>query len=464
MSRVTRQMFEECVISIPWSIKATKNTSKKPNAKSTKNSEIMTQVLKFVYDGFIKVCKIGQAGQAEKLGLDYATITLINSYFLKETNAVGNLFNDLIYMLEYPKGIYYTRQVKGTKTREQNELVSSSSFVEEICKELPPDWVVCTFSLDIERDILYVSRMQSNLRNSLFKLPLKRFATREGEVNGPGFSYKVAQTTFSDIMDGNKETTSNAKFCTTPKQRRDWFSARSDLDSRLEQFLQELEQNWLGAFKVTIIHKGVLSPIVFSDNHILKVEQFKERILNLLHRNVFTSKKSKSAKMIDIDISVFETFLRIDGVPSYEDAEDMLYFLLDFCQGHGLTVQLDEIDIEQMREEALDAFALFRRDTNDLKKVQGHLVIIPDRHSIMFPWESIPILRKCSTSRMPSLESLKRALGYKRSISAKNSFVVLNPGGDLTKTQSKFENLFPKYLCTNPDHGIRFVEKFHQRR
>lgn len=53
------------------------------------------------------------------------------------------------------------------------------------------------------------------------------------------------------------------------------------------------------------------------------------------------------------------------------------------------------------------------------------------------PWESIPALRGRPVSRVPSLDFLvDRTAG---DIDDKNVFYVLNPDGDLVRTQEQFE-------------------------
>ena len=430
MSTVSRQLFEESVISIPWSI-----CQAKRSPKSIQNTRLMDQIAKFINEGFRRICNDGLAGQAEVLGLDFLTISMIKSYVLKEPAIRERIFYDLFYALEYPRGIYFNRQ------RDLSQVsVSPQDYVDELCKSLPCDWVVCALSIDVERDILYISRIGSKYQPSLYKLPMKRFATREGEVNGPGLSYSKMRAEFDRIMRRNKETTSNAKFCTTPKQRREWFATRCELDGQLESFLGEIENCWLGAFKGLFIKKEG------GDAYITAVERFKSKLQNLLHQNMFSSKKAKLKDMVEIDTSILEMFLMGADSPSYEAAEDMIYFLLDLCQAQGLRVQIDEIDIEQLRDDVMDILALFRRDTEFLPSERGHLLLIPDRNCADLPWECLPCLRKTSVSRMPSVQSLKQVLKLKNSISSQKSFVVLNPTSDLMKTQTKFEKILQPYI------------------
>src|SRR5271154_7207632 len=84
---------------------------------------------------------------------------------------------------------------------------------------------------------------------------------------------------------------------------------------------------------------------------------------------------------------------------------------------------------------------------------QDHIILILDKALHMFPWESLPCLRGRSVSRLPSLGSL-----MERVVTSPNKepswpkarvnkgFFILNPEGDLTHTQSQFENTLSRFV------------------
>jgi len=83
---------------------------------------------------------------------------------------------------------------------------------------------------------------------------------------------------------------------------------------------------------------------------------------------------------------------------------------------------------------------------------QEHVILILDKALHMFPWESLPCLRGKSVSRLPSLGSLMERVVDSPSegpswpsVAANRGFFILNPDGDLTHTQSQFENTFARY-------------------
>jgi separase len=85
------------------------------------------------------------------------------------------------------------------------------------------------------------------------------------------------------------------------------------------------------------------------------------------------------------------------------------------------------------------------------QRPQEHVILILDKSLHMFPWESLPCLRGQSVSRLPSFGSLMERVVVSPiegmswpGVSANRGFFVLNPEGDLTHTQSQFENTLSK--------------------
>lgn len=87
------------------------------------------------------------------------------------------------------------------------------------------------------------------------------------------------------------------------------------------------------------------------------------------------------------------------------------------------------------------------------QRKQEHVILILDKALHMFPWESLPCLRGRSVSRLPSLGSLIERIVDSPidgvswpSVTSSKGFFVLNPEGDLTYTQSQFENDLSTYI------------------
>uniref|UniRef100_A0A3Q4HSX9 separase n=1 Tax=Neolamprologus brichardi TaxID=32507 RepID=A0A3Q4HSX9_NEOBR len=83
---------------------------------------------------------------------------------------------------------------------------------------------------------------------------------------------------------------------------------------------------------------------------------------------------------------------------------------------------------------------------------RNHVVLILDKYLQKLPWESIPVLKSSSVSRMPSLHSLlglsiQKESILRRGVDAKKVFYVLDPDDNLGNSQERFKDWF----CSKPD-------------
>lgn len=121
------------------------------------------------------------------------------------------------------------------------------SFESNFLLSIPHSIVVCSLNFDLDRGDLYVTRLEKGLQ-VVFKLPLTRQSTRNGEVDG--LTFITANNLFEVIMKGNKQSTHTAKDCVSSQSRKDWFAERKSLDNGLKELLDKIEKCWLSGFKV----------------------------------------------------------------------------------------------------------------------------------------------------------------------------------------------------------------------
>jgi separase len=95
---------------------------------------------------------------------------------------------------------------------------------------------------------------------------------------------------------------------------------------------------------------------------------------------------------------------------------------------------------------ALQQFEHGRRTESIAPVNNEHIFLILDRKVQEIPWESIPILRGRAVSRVPSLaflsDRLPPTIGQNASrleLDSQKVYYILNPSGDLAKTQKTFE-------------------------
>ena len=93
-----------------------------------------------------------------------------------------------------------------------------------------------------------------------------------------------------------------------------------------------------------------------------------------------------------------------------------------------------------MRDELKELVELFFKETSSLLNdcSNRHTILILDKMIQHLPWESLPIFRGRSISRIPNIQILKQCLNYReRYLDPFKSFYILNPSGDLLKTEDK---------------------------
>jgi len=147
-----------------------------------------------------------------------------------------------------------------------------------------------------------------------------------------------------------------------------------------------------------------------------------------------------------------------------EELEDVVYFVLDLYQFHGVPVAIAEIDIDQvvidlravLEEYAAKVSKQDKAAKASMTSEDEHLFLILDKNVQGLPWESIPILRGRSVSRIPGVQFLHDRLAFAKCrreavgqrfnpkdgapIDPRKGYYILNPSGDLGRTEERFKD------------------------
>ena len=183
---------------------------------------------------------------------------------------------------------------------------------------------------------------------------------------------------------------------------------------------------------------------------------------------VFQDKKPKSR--IGLDDGLLECFSHLPPTCRDEELEDLIYFILDLYQFHGIPVAISEVDMDQIVVELRNALEehSMRLKARSVKATEdGHIFLVLDKNVQGIPWESLPILREKSTSRIPSVDFLLDRLEFARSqkprdqatsldraiVDPRKTYFVLNPSGDLKGTEDRFVNWL-KEMKAAGWHGV----------
>lgn len=179
------------------------------------------------------------------------------------------------------------------------------------------------------------------------------------------------------------------------------------------------------------------------------------------HRKTASQTQTHSATEFSLDDTMINCFSTLSPKCRDEELEDLVYFVLDLYQFHGVPIAIAEVDIDQLVVDLrtiLEEYSAKRSKHNRTlpHPEDEHLFLVLDKNVQGLPWESIPILRGRSVSRIPGIQFLHDRLAFaklKREaagqhhepqdgayIDVKSGYYVLNPSGDLGRTEDRFRD------------------------
>lgn len=304
--------------------------------------------------------------------------------------------------------------------------VKSSTFKQvpphELYKVIPENWAVVSLDICSVTGDLMVTRHLSLGVPLALNIPVDRLKD--------GTRFEDLLKALAHIIDeSNKstksETTSQVK---TKEDRMNWWRIRFDLDLRLQELLQNVEDNLLGGLR------GILGPSVLGDANF---KLFSDS-LNSIWSQVFPQ-LDESWKLSRRICEIYYNINPFDKERGF--CKRLLIDLTEFCVEH-LGIEHKQQAIERAVE-MLRSLYIEPKDKPD-----RHLVLIVSDKCSQIPWESINYLRGTSVTRMPNMRCLYDLLTlYSPEMKVRrekkhNISYVINPGRDLTRTQNKFEPVF----------------------
>ncbi|KAF7984668.1 hypothetical protein HWV62_12932 [Athelia sp. TMB] len=311
---------------------------------------------------------------------------------------------------------------------------------------LPKNWTVISVTITEDQSTMFITRQHASQQPLVFCLPLKgRRESQEDEH----LTFEDALAELKAIIAASDQGTRDAVNVRKgdPQARAAWWGDRSALDKRMQELLANIEFCWLGAFK-TILSPPVDIPVdVITDLRTRLDKVFKRSLQSQNHRQ-------KASKKIRLDDNLLACFSTLSPKCRDEELEDLVYFILDLYQFHGVPVAIAEVDVDQVVVDlrtALEEHTVKARD-RVVAEADAHTFLVLDKNVQGIPWESIPILRGQSVSRIPSLEFLLDRVDFARlqkgaaagevvdraHVDPRKAYYVLNPSGDLTGTEGRF--------------------------
>ena len=194
------------------------------------------------------------------------------------------------------------------------------------------------------------------------------------------------------------------------------------------------------------------------------------RLLEMLPRNWIVVSVSDSFKS-KVRIALFGQNLDTDvlEVPSFDE------LIANFVDALNTGAQIDETLSKKnywkqrfsAEDKLKDIVSLLNQSLNPLHEKMSTfgnikaVILIVDNKSSCIPWEHLDCLRNYPVGRYPSLEFFCRHLAMHQSkienpvVQLNRGFYLLNPGGDLLKTEKNFENFFETIQKPSFDGFIR---------
>jgi separase len=100
----------------------------------------------------------------------------------------------------------------------------------------------------MDEDSLFMIQHNETCNPLVVKLPLDRFNRREGEDDL--FTLKVALDELQAIVSKSNAATQRARHVTGRQDKISWWQERKELDIRMRNLVERIENDWLGACKV----------------------------------------------------------------------------------------------------------------------------------------------------------------------------------------------------------------------
>ncbi|CCM06375.1 uncharacterized protein FIBRA_08633 [Fibroporia radiculosa] len=332
----------------------------------------------------------------------------------------------------------------------------AGSDVSSSCNDLPLHWTIVNINVTEDKSYIFVSRQRAGQQSMVFCLPLKE---RRDTEDNEHLSFHDAMTELEEILHLNDEGTRQAASVqkNSKSARATWWAGRSALDARLRDLLQNIEFCWFGAFKAILSAPHEYASTVFL--------ALRTRIESIFAASLMM-RDQKRVLQVTLDDALMECFSALPPDCRDEEIEDLVYFVLDLYQFHGIPVAIAEVDVDQL---VIDIRDVLKEHATKIKdKVttvdNSHTFLILDKNVQGIPWESIPVLRGQSISRVPNMDFLLDRIELARRQPRSNdaqihsnqvntasqslvdrivldpgkTYYLLNPSGDLKSTEDRF--------------------------
>lgn len=266
-----------------------------------------------------------------------------------------------------------------------NSFTLETFYNEYVPKNLPNDWCVVSFVL-LENMDLYLIRLEKE-ENSLIKIKYNQ-----------------------KFIDSFKEIITDNDLSMKESEKARFWSFRNAINTRLIQFLSDLEENVFSFAKIYL----------------------------------FGSYLTKHQNEIQNEIDIFVARVKLKGLTRIQrQSISLLFNYGDFSNKKLIQETLEYAKFnEDQIEYCLD---YFKQNADRLGEQfstfkRKHVVFLIDKNLHQVPWECLPCLKQQKITRMPSIRFLLchiKTASFK--IDKQKGYYIVDPGGDLAHTKAKFQ-------------------------
>lgn len=207
----------------------------------------------------------------------------------------------------------------------------------------------------------------------------------------------------------------------TNKDAKEWWTLRRSLDTQMKELTESMENIWLGCWK------GLF----------LGLPSSKERMTQLCKAVYQVKSHAESLGCFHVDKELLQAIL---------DSSDLL-------SSQQLSTAISQLWNLPSTDSVLQELTKYIHNLSISLPATGRnpVLLILDKHVQALPWESMPMLKDVPVTRIPSVSLLNAQLesfnlmgnsSFHNGIQSGNTFYIVNPGGDLLKTQEAFEEVF----------------------
>ncbi|KAJ2661342.1 separin protein [Coemansia sp. RSA 1200] len=305
-------------------------------------------------------------------------------------------------------------------------------------KLIPSSWVVCGISIHRSSNMLLITRYEREREPITACLPMREInvdlediALLETEDTATANVFDSVNKNIAAIIDASDKSMRVGKDCSTEAEKRTWWEQRTALDRQLGTILRNIQSEWLGGFHSLLDPADIFGLAVDTDDSENAVALLRRDIQACVHGLLPKSYITK-AKAIDLASQLCDLVLHVsmldedgkgigkecsEGNDSGGEWLDVCAMLWDVYSYQGAAPQCTDEDLSKLATKLkqvlynhIRTHGLQSKAARNSESKQRHLILTLDKHAQQIPWESLPCLRDCPVSRMPSVAFIKHRL------------------------------------------------------